>query len=235
AVVVAYGLLLPKPILDAPRLGCLNVHASLLPRWRGAAPIQRAILAGDRETGITIMQMEEGLDTGPILLQQRLPIGPATTAAELHDELAALGARLIVEALDGLAQGTLEAKSQPAKGATYAAKLSRAEARLDWTRPAEELMRRVRALTPWPGAYTELPSEKGSERLKVLAAEAVPRADGAVPGTVLDDLTVACGEGALRLVTVQRAGKAAMSGADFLRGVSLAPGTVLASGPDEQP
>ena len=236
AVVVAYGLLLPKTVLDAPRLGCLNVHASLLPRWRGAAPIQRAILAGDRETGITIMQMEQGLDTGPILLRARVPIRPTTTAADLHDTLAALGARLIVEALYRLAQGPLKAKPQPAEGVTYAAKLTRQEARLDWREPAEALARRVHALLPWPGAYTEVPGGKGDARLKVLAAEAVPLTDGVAPGTLLEDLTVACGEGALRLITVQRAGKAAMSAADFLRGNPLLPGTVLESGsPDERP
>ena len=230
AVVVAYGLLLPAPILAAPRLGCLNVHASLLPRWRGAAPIQRAILAGDAETGITIMQMDEGLDTGPMLLQDRLPIGEATTAADLHDALAGLGAALIVRALAGLARGDLRARPQPEDGVTYAAKLERAEGRLDWRLPAAELARRVRAFAPWPGAFTELPGGKQPDRLKVLAAEAViveARAPAA-PGTLLaGGLTVACGEGALRLLEVQRAGKAAMSAAAFLRGRPLPPGTRL--------
>ena len=230
AVVVAYGLLLPAPILAAPRLGCLNVHASLLPRWRGAAPIQRAILAGDRETGITIMQMDEGLDTGPMLLQERLPIGEATTAADLHDALAELGADLIVRTLDGLASGELDAKPQPEDGVTYAAKLERAEGRLDWRLPAEDLARRVRAFTPWPGAFTELPGTKQPERLKVLAAEAliVEGQEPAAPGTLLaDGLTVACGKGALRLLKVQRAGKAAMTTGDFLRGRPMTPGTRL--------
>jgi len=239
AVVVAYGLLLPAPILAAPRLGCLNVHASLLPRWRGAAPIQRAILAGDEETGITIMQMDEGLDTGPMLLQERLPIGEATTAADLHDALAKLGAEMIVRALDGLARGALEAQPQPEAGVTYAAKLERDEGRLDWRLPAEALARRVRAFAPWPGAFTELPgAKKQAERLKVLAAEAliVEGQEPAPPGTLLaDGLTVACGEGALRLLQVQRAGKAAMTASAFLRGRPLAPGTRLPLGAGSGP
>lgn len=222
AVVVAYGLILPRPVLEAPRLGCLNVHASLLPRWRGAAPIQRAILAGDRETGVTIMVMDEGLDTGPTLLAERIPIGPDETAATLHDRLAALGARLIVAALDGLATGRLQPVPQPAEGVTYAAKLTRAEGRLDWRRPASVLERQVRALAPWPGAWFEA----GGDRIKVLAAEPAP-GEGP-PGRVLDDrLTVACGEGALRLTRVQRAGKAPMGAAEFLRGFPLPAGTDL--------
>jgi methionyl-tRNA formyltransferase len=226
AVVAAYGLILPPAILDAPRLGCLNVHASLLPRWRGAAPIQRAILAGDRESGVTIMQMDAGLDSGAILLQEALPIGPETSGASLHDALAALGARLIVQALDGLAAGRLEARPQNPAGVTYAEKLSRAEGRLDWRRPAAELARRVRALTPWPGAFAALPGDGG--RLKVLAATAVAGQAAASPGSLLDDsLTVACGEGALRLERVQRPGKAALDAAAFLRGARLIPGTLL--------
>jgi len=223
-VVVAYGLILPSAILAAPRLGCLNLHASLLPRWRGAAPIQRAILAGDPETGVTVMQMAEGLDSGPILLQRAVPIGRATTAATLHDELAALGADLLVAALAGLAAGTLAGRPQDEAAARYADKLARAEGRLDWSRPAAELARQVRALTPWPGAFAELPA---GGRLKVLAAEAVDDAGG-TPGELLDDaLTVACGVGALRLVEVQKAGKAPLTGAAFLRGARLAPGAVL--------
>ena len=226
AVVVAYGLILPPAILAVPRLGCLNLHASLLPRWRGAAPIQRAILAGDRETGVTIMQMDAGLDTGPMLLQEAVPIGPVATAATLHDMLAALGARMMVEALEDLAKGDLIPHPQPAEGATYAAKLDRAEGRLEWDRPAVDLERRVRAFTPWPGVYAALPGRKAPERIKVLAAEVV-EASGA-PGTLLDDrLTVACGEGALRLTAVQRAGKAVMSAEEFLRGFPLVPGTRL--------
>ena len=229
AVVVAYGLILPPAVLAAPRLGCLNVHASLLPRWRGAAPIQRAILAGDAETGVTIMHMDEGLDTGPLLLAERVPIGPETTAAGLHDILAALGARLIVEALDGLAGGRLAARPQPAEGVTYAAKLSRAESALDWRRPAAELERQVRAFAPWPGATMEM----SGETLKVLAAEPVERVSEAAPGTVLDgSLTVACGAGALRVTRLQRAGKAAMDAEAFLRGFALAPGTRLALPPE---
>ena len=214
AVVAAYGLILPVPVLEAPRLGCVNVHASLLPRWRGAAPIHRAILAGDAETGVTIMRVEAGLDTGAMLLKEALPITATTTAAALHDSLAALGARLIVEALDGLAAGRLHPEVQPAEGVTYAAKLGREEGRLDWSRPAADLERRVRALNPWPGVWFE----SGGERIKVLAAE--PATGSALPGTLLDgDFTVACGEGALRLTRVQRQGRAAVDGAAFLRGL----------------
>ncbi len=222
AVVVAYGLILPKAVLEAPRLGCLNVHASLLPRWRGAAPIQRAIEAGDRESGVTIMQMDEGLDTGPLLLREALPITAETTAQLLHDALAALGARMIVDALARIAAGQLQARPQPATGVTYAAKLDKSEGRLDWTRPAEELARRIRAFTPWPGAWCR----HGAERLKISAVE-LTAGEGA-PGEVLDDrLTVACGRGALRLVTLQRAGKAPLAAEAFLRGHPLAPGTRL--------
>ncbi|MDH3474400.1 MAG: methionyl-tRNA formyltransferase [Rhodospirillales bacterium] len=232
AVVVAYGLILPTAILAAPRLGCLNLHASLLPRWRGAAPIQRALLAGDRETGVTIMQMDQGLDTGPMLLQEAVPIGPATTAAELHAELAVRGARMMVEVLAGLDEGRLVARPQPAAGATYAVKLERAEGRLDWRRPAAELELRVRALNPWPGTFAELPGRKGVERIKVLAAEVTEAS--AAPGELLDDrLTVACGAGALRLIEVQRAGKAAMTAESFLRGFDLPAGARLPL-PEEQ-
>ncbi|MBV8651047.1 MAG: methionyl-tRNA formyltransferase [Alphaproteobacteria bacterium] len=224
AVVAAYGLILPKPVLAAPRLGCLNVHASLLPRWRGAAPIQRAILAGDAESGVTIMRMEEGLDTGPILLAESVPLGPATTASALHDTLAALGARLIVEALDRLAAGGLAARPQPGQGVTYAAKLTREEGRLDWRRPAAELERAVRGLNPWPGVWFEL----AGERIKVLAAELTSGPSGAAPGTVLDDsLAVACGVGALRPILLQRAGRAPAASSAFLRGYAVPRGTVL--------
>jgi methionyl-tRNA formyltransferase len=223
AVVVAYGLILPKPILDMPRLGCVNIHASLLPRWRGAAPIQRAILAGDSETGVIIMAMDEGLDTGPELLKKSVPIEASTTAEILHDQLSTLGARLIVEALEGLAAGKISPTPQSNEGTTYADKLSREEGRLDWSRPAAELERQVRAFSPWPGAWFE---HDGS-RLKVNAAEL---ADGvSAPGTVLDgQLTIACGEGALRLLTVQREGRAAVAAADLLRGYPIAAGSVLA-------
>jgi methionyl-tRNA formyltransferase len=227
AVTVAYGLILPKPILDAPRLGCINVHASLLPRWRGAAPIQRAILAGDEETGVTIMKMDEGLDTGPMLLEERVPIAPEDTAETLHDTLAALGAKLIVPALEGLAAGTLLARPQPAEGITYAAKLTRAEGRLDWAKPAAALERQVRAFAPWPGAWFE----HGKEQIKVLEAAPVSRKNGAVPGMVQDDaLAVACGEGALRLLRVQRPGRAPMDAAALLRGFALPAGTRLGAG-----
>ena len=223
AVVVAYGLILPKPILDAPRLGCLNIHASLLPLWRGAAPIQRAILAGDRETGITIMRMDEGLDTGPILLQERVPIGPDADAAELHDALAVLGARMIVDALERLETGVLTETPQPDEGITYAAKIDKAETRIDWSRPAAELARQVNAFSPFPGAWFEL----GGERIKVLSAEA--RTGEGMPGTVLDGrLTVACGDGALRILGLQPAGKTAMAAESFLRGRAVPRGTVLA-------
>ena len=222
AVVAAYGLILPKPVLAAPRHGCLNIHASLLPRWRGAAPIQRAILAGDRETGVTIMRMDEGLDTGPMLMQERVAIGPDTDAAELHDTLAMLGARMIVAALDRLAAGTLIETPQPAEGATYAAKIDKAETRIDWTRPAALLARQVNAFSPYPGAWFEL----DGERIRVLSAEAVA-GDGA-PGVVLDGrLTVACGDGALRLLGLQPAGRTAMAAESFLRGRAVPRGAVL--------
>jgi methionyl-tRNA formyltransferase len=224
AVVAAYGLLLPKPILAAPRLGCLNIHASLLPRWRGAAPIQRAILAGDTETGVTIMQMDEGLDTGAVVLAQRVPITRETTAGSLHDTLAGLGGRLIVAALSGLAAGRLKPTPQPPGGITYARKLGPDDGRLHWSRPAAELNRVVRAMAPAPGAWFE----HDGQRIKVLAADIAGNEAGAGPGTVLDErLTVACGQGALRLATVQRAGKAALPADAFRRGFPIAPGTVL--------
>ena len=217
AVVAAYGLILPAAMLTAPRLGCLNIHASLLPRWRGAAPIQAAILAGDTRTGITIMQMDEGLDTGAMLLQEAVPIGPDTTAAMLHDVLAALGARL---AVDALAQAPRPV-TQP-EGATYAPKLARDSGRLDWAQDAPMLDRVVRAMLPWPGAWTMLDGEP----LKILAA--LPEHGEGLPGTVLDDaLLVACGAGALRLLRVQRPGRGPMDAAAMLRGRPVAPGTKL--------
>jgi methionyl-tRNA formyltransferase len=224
AVVAAYGLILPRSILTAPRLGCLNVHASLLPRWRGAAPIQRALLAGDAVTGISIMQMEEGLDTGPILLQDAVPIGPDATSAGLSAELAALGARLMLATLAGVGQGCLMPRPQPETGVTYAPKIGREEGRLDWRLPSTDLERRVRAFDPWPGAYFET----ASERIRVHAAMALPGPAGGVPGTVLDDrLLIACGKGALRLLRLQRPGRAALDTPDFLRGFPIAPGAVL--------
>jgi methionyl-tRNA formyltransferase len=222
AVVAAYGLILPSPILSAPRLGCLNVHASLLPRWRGAAPIQRAILEGDRETGVTIMQMDAGLDTGPMLLQQPEPITPTTTGGRLTERLAALGGALIVAALSQLTAGALAPRPQPEAGVTYAKKLSRDEAQLDWHLPAERLERQVRAFDPWPGAYFLA----GAERIRVLSATVLP-GTGA-PGTVLDDhLSVACGADVLRPLRVQRAGRGAMDTDALLRGFALPAGTIL--------
>jgi methionyl-tRNA formyltransferase len=217
AVVAAYGLLLPQPILDAPRRGCLNVHASLLPRWRGAAPIHRAILAGDEETGVTIMQMEAGLDTGPMLRVGRTPVA-AKNVGELTQELATLGARLMVEELASPSSPQV----QPEEGVTHAPKIAKAEARIDWSRPAAEIERQVRAFAPVPGAWFEA----GGERIKLLAAEVV---DGsAEPGTVLDDaLAIACGAGALRPLLVQRAGRGPMAPADLLRGFPLPAGTLL--------
>ncbi|MBN8927368.1 MAG: methionyl-tRNA formyltransferase [Rhodospirillales bacterium 69-11] len=220
AVVAAYGLILPEPMLAAPRRGCLNIHASLLPRWRGAAPIQAAVLAGDAETGITIMQMDAGLDTGPMLLRESVPIGPETTSARLHDALAALGARLILRALDEAPAP----EPQPAAGATYAPKLTREDGRLDWTQDAITLARRVRAFDPWPGTFTTL----AGKPFKVLGAVPLAAPADQQAGTVLDDaLTVACGTGALRLTRVQAAGRAAMDAAAFLRGHPVPAGTRL--------
>lgn len=223
AVVAAYGLILPKAVLETPRLGCLNIHASLLPRWRGAAPIQRAILEGDQRSGVTIMQMDEGLDTGGILATAATAITEKDTGESLHDRLALMGGPLIVETLAAVAEGGLKAKPQPKKGVTYAAKLSREEAKLDWSQDAARLERLVRAFTPWPGAWFEA---KG-ERIRLLASE---RAEGSGrPGDILDrQLTVACGKGALRLTKVQRAGKAAVEADAFLRGFKLGPGDSLA-------
>ena len=225
AVTVAYGLILPQAVLAAPRFGCINAHASLLPRWRGAAPIQRAIMAGDSETGVTIMRMDEGLDTGPILMAERVPIGPGTTGGTLHDTLAALSARLVVEAIDGLAAGTLAETPQPEEGATYATKLEKHEAAIDWRAPAARIERTVRALAPRPGAWF---AHEG-ERIKVLAAEEAAGTPGTLPSTVIDDaMTVACGDGsALRPTRLQRAGKAAIDRDAFLRGRPIMAGTRL--------
>jgi len=224
AVVAAYGLILPKAMIEAPPLGCFNVHASLLPRWRGAAPIERALLAGDSETGISIMRMDEGLDTGPVLLAERLAIPGRMGAAALYDELAALGARLIVAALAAGAEGKLNAKPQPAEGITYARKLRREEGALDWRQPAIELERAVRAFEIFPGTYFT----HDGERIRVLAAETAGGSASTVPGTVLDDqLTIACGAGALRPIRLQRAGRTALAAEAFLRGHAIARGTVL--------
>jgi methionyl-tRNA formyltransferase len=211
AVVVAYGLILPQGVLDAPAQGCLNIHASLLPRWRGAAPIQRAILAGDSETGLCIMRMEAGLDTGPVLLRARTSIGPEDTAADLHDRLSAMGATLILAAIARLPD--LVADPQPEQGVTYAAKIDKAEARVDWTRPASEVDRQIRALAPFPGAWCQM----GGERLKLLRSRLA--AGAGVPGTILAGSIVACGTGAVELVEVQREGKRPVSSAEFRRGM----------------
>ena len=212
AVVVAYGLILPQAVLDAPAKGCLNIHASLLPRWRGAAPIHRAIMAGDRETGVCIMQMEAGLDTGPVLLRQAVQIGAEETTAELHDRLSALGAGLILQALDGL---PLPAEPQAEAGVTYAAKIDKAEARVDFSRPAEEVDRLIRGLSPFPGAWTEV----AGERVKLLRSRLVPGAG--VPGQVLGGFTIACGSGAIEVLEAQREGKRPMPAVEVLKGLDL--------------
>jgi methionyl-tRNA formyltransferase len=213
AVVVAYGLILPQAVLDAPRHGCLNIHASLLPRWRGAAPIHRAIMAGDAETGICIMQMEAGLDTGPVLLREATPIGSEETTGALHDRLSAIGARLILQALDHL--GDIAAQPQPDTGVTYASKIDKAEARIDWSRPAVEVDRLIRGLSPHPGAWCEV----AGERVKLLASRL---AEGqGVPGEVLGGLRIACSSGAVEVTLAQREGKRAMTPEDFLRGFAL--------------
>ena len=228
AVVVAYGLILPKAVLDAPRLGCLNLHASLLPRWRGAAPIQRAIMAGDAETGVMVMKMEEGLDTGPVGMVERVTITPNMTASELHDRLSMIGADLMVRALAALSRDSLHFTPQAEEGVTYAHKIEKAESRIDWTRSADELHNHVRGLSPFPGAFFEADFGKGSERIKVLRSK-VANGQG-MPGTLLDEaLTIACGAGALQILDVQRAGKAPMKADEFLRGARLPKGSVLPS------
>ncbi|WP_432448776.1 methionyl-tRNA formyltransferase [Aliiroseovarius marinus] len=213
AVVVAYGLILPQAVLDAPAYGCLNIHASLLPRWRGAAPIHRAIMAGDQDTGICIMQMEAGLDTGPVLLREATPIGAQETTAELHDRLSDMGSRMIVEALARLDELVPETQSE--HGVTYAAKIDKAEARIDWARPAVEVDRLIRGLSPFPGAKCDM----AGEQVKLLASR-LAQGQGA-PGQVLSGLTIACGEGAIEVLRAQRPGKRAMEAEDFLRGVDL--------------
>lgn len=226
AVVVAYGLILPQAILELPELGCLNLHASLLPRWRGAAPIQRAIMAGDAETGVCVMKMEVGLDTGPVGMVERLAIDRDVTAGELHDRLAVLGADLMVRALAALGRGGLRFTPQAEEGVTYAGKIGNDEARLSWNRPARQVHDLVRGLSPFPGAFVETDLGKGPERLKVLRTALAGGA--AEPGTLLDeDGTIACAEGAVRLVTVQRAGKGPMSAGEFLRGARLSAGAKL--------
>jgi methionyl-tRNA formyltransferase len=219
AVVVAYGLILPQPVLDAPRHGCLNIHASLLPRWRGAAPIHRAIMSGDAETGVCIMQMDAGLDTGPVLLRAATPIRPTDTTGDLHDRLAAMGADLIGAALGRLPE--LTRVPQPDEGATYAAKIDKAEAQVDWTKPAPEIDRQIRGLSPFPGAWTT----HDGRRLKLLRSRLAPGTG--TPGEVLDGLTIACGAGAVDILEVQAEGRARQDAASFLRGTAIAPGTRL--------
>ena len=221
AVVVAYGLLLPKPILGAPAYGCLNMHGSALPRWRGAAPIQRAIMAGDTETAAMVMRMDEGLDTGPICLAERIPIGPEMTAGDLHDQMMLIGAGLMVRALAALERGSLTETPQPAEGVTYAAKIDKAETRIDFSRPAREVHNRIRGLSPFPGAWLEAGPEGKRERIKVLRS-ALAEGKGA-PGSVIDPAgpVIACADGAIRLIEVQRAGRKPMTGAELMRGFDL--------------
>lgn len=223
AVVVAYGLILPKPILQSFPLGCFNLHASLLPRWRGAAPIHRAIMAGDKETGVMAMKMDEGLDTGAIAMAERVPIGADTTTGELHDMLARLGADLMLRALAALEKGQLQLTQQAADGVTYAKKIDKTESRIDWTKPWHEVHDHCRGLSPFPGAWCEFAN---AGRVKILRTT---KGEGSgPPGRVLDDkLTVACGTGAVRLVQLQRAGKQPMAADEFLRGTPVAPATVL--------
>jgi len=222
AVVIAYGLILPKPILEAPRLGCFNVHASLLPRWRGAAPINRAVMAGDKQTGITIMQMDEGLDTGAMALAERTPIEADDTAGGLHDVLARVGAGLMTRALVAAERGSLQLTPQPEQGVTYAEKILKSETRIDWSRPAAAVHDHIRGLSPWPGAWFE------HEGVRVKVLRSTLAQGGSEPGTVLDDrLTIACGDGTVRLVLVQRAGKQPMSADEFLRGARMGRGTRL--------
>jgi methionyl-tRNA formyltransferase len=227
AVVVAYGLLLPSPILQAPKYGCLNLHGSALPRWRGAAPIQRAIMAGDTETAVMAMRMDEGLDTGPVCLAERIGIGADMTAGELHDQMSITGAGLMVRALAALERGSLDCQPQSSEGVAYASKITNAEAKLDFGLPARKVHNRIRGLSPSPGAWFEIEKDGVRERIKVLRSVV---AEGAgAPGTFLNPaLTIACGDGAVRLLQVQRAGKRAMSAEEFLRGVALPAGTRVA-------
>jgi methionyl-tRNA formyltransferase len=223
AVVVAYGMILPQAILDAPKLGCYNLHASLLPRWRGAAPINRAIMAGDAESGVMVMKMDVGLDTGDVAMAERLAITDTMTALDLHDRLSRLGADLMVRAMAALGRGGLQLKKQSEDGVTYAAKIDKAEARVDWTKPAHAVLRHIHGLSPFPGAWAEL----DNARVKILRCE-LAKGSGE-PGAVLDDqLTIACGEGAIRIIELQREGKGRMQAADFLRGVPVKPPMRLA-------
>jgi methionyl-tRNA formyltransferase len=227
AVVVAYGMILPQAILDAPKLGCFNLHASLLPRWRGAAPINRAIMAGDAESGVMVMRMDVGLDTGDIAMAERIAISDAMTASDLHDALSRLGADLMVRAMAALERGGLQLTQQASEGVTYAAKIEKTEARIDWAKPARAVLRHIHGLSPFPGAWSEVPIEGAPARVKILRCELVQRTGA--PGEVLDDhLTVACGDGAIRIIELQRAGKAPMQAAEFLRGTPLKAGARFA-------
>jgi methionyl-tRNA formyltransferase len=224
AVVVAYGMILPPAILDAPRLGCFNLHASLLPRWRGAAPINRAIMAGDAESGVMVMKMDIGLDTGDVAMAERVTISDKMTANDLHDALAPLGADLMVRAMGALEKGALHLKKQGDEGVTYAAKIEKAEARVDWNKPARAVLRHIHGLSPFPGAWSEIGGEGDAARIKILRCE-LAKGAGA-PGDVLDDqLAIACGEGAIRIIELQRAGGQPMKAAEFLRGTPLKAGT----------
>jgi methionyl-tRNA formyltransferase len=223
AVVVAYGMILPQAILDAPKFGCFNLHASLLPRWRGAAPINRAIMAGDAETGVMVMKMDVGLDTGDVAMAERIAITDRMTALDLHDALAPLGADLMVRAMAGLERGGLQLTKQSEQGVTYAAKIDKAEARIDWNRPAREVLRHIHGLSPFPGAWCELAGESEQVRVKVLRCELTDRSG--TPGEMLDEhLTIACGQGAIRIIELQRAGKQPMRADEFLRGTPLQAG-----------
>jgi methionyl-tRNA formyltransferase len=227
AVVVAYGMILPQAILDTPRLGCFNLHASLLPRWRGAAPINRAIMAGDAESGVMVMKMDAGLDTGDVAMAERLPITDTMTAADLHDALAPLGGDLMVRAMGALERGTLQLSPQPSEGVTHAAKIDKAEAHIDWNKPVREVLRHIHGLSPFPGAWCEMLLDGANQRVKILRCEIASGAGA--PGTVLDDrLTIACSQGALRILELQRAGKQPMKAEEFLRGTPLKPPARLA-------
>jgi methionyl-tRNA formyltransferase len=222
AVVVAYGMILPQAILDAPKFGCFNLHASLLPRWRGAAPINRAIMAGDAESGVMVMKMDVGLDTGDVAMAERVAITDEMTAADLHDALAPLGADLMVRAMGALEKGALQLKKQSDQGVTYAAKIEKAEARIDWTKPARAVLRHIHGLSPFPGSWSEIGGEGDAARIKILRCQ-LTKGSGA-PGDVLDGrLAIACGEGAIRIIELQRAGKAPMKATEFLRGTQLKP------------
>jgi methionyl-tRNA formyltransferase len=222
AVVVAYGMILPQAILDAPRLGCFNLHASLLPRWRGAAPINRAVMAGDAESGVMVMKMDVGLDTGDVAMAERLAITDTMTASDLHDALAPLGGDLMARAMGALERGTLQLTPQPSEGVTYAAKINKAEAHIDWNRPAREVLRHIHGLSPFPGAWCEMLLDGTAQRVKILLCEMA--SGSGEPGAVLDDrLTIACAQGALRIRELQRAGKQPMTAEEFLRGTTLKP------------